>query len=76
MNAELKKTFEHIESLQHIWTAHNKSFLGITTHWINPNSMERGKAALACRRFKGRHTHDMIAIVLDNIHSSYGIYIP
>ncbi|XP_039541169.1 uncharacterized protein LOC120488610 [Pimephales promelas] len=35
--------------------------------------MEREKAALACRRFKGNHTHDAIAVELDNIHSTYGI---
>uniref|UniRef100_A0A3Q3GFB7 HAT C-terminal dimerisation domain-containing protein n=1 Tax=Labrus bergylta TaxID=56723 RepID=A0A3Q3GFB7_9LABR len=72
----LKQTFEKLEYLSttaDIWTACNKSYLGVTAHWINPQSMERGKAALACRRFNGRHTHDKIATELDNIHSSYGI---
>lgn len=44
MNAELKKTFEHVEYIStaaDIWTAHNKNYLGVTAHWINPNSMER-----------------------------------
>ena len=35
--------------------------------------MEREKAALACRLFKGHHTHDVIAVELDNMHSTYGI---
>lgn len=76
MNDELKKTFKHIEYISttaNILTAHNKIYLGITVHWINPNSIDRGKAALASRRFKGFHTHDIIAIELDNIHSYYGI---
>lgn len=76
MNIELKTSFEELEYISttaDIWTAHNKSYLGVTAHWINPNNMEREKAALACRRFKGHHTHDAIAVELDNIHSTYGI---
>lgn len=76
INIELKKSFdklEYISTTADIWTAHNKSYMGVRTHWINPNNMEREKAALACRRFKGHHTHDAIAVELDNIHSTYGI---
>uniref|UniRef100_A0A672FKG4 BED-type domain-containing protein n=1 Tax=Salarias fasciatus TaxID=181472 RepID=A0A672FKG4_SALFA len=76
MNIELKKGFEQLEYVSttaDIWSAHNKSYLGITAHWIHPDSMERRKAALACRRFNGRHTHDSIATELVDIHSSYGI---
>ncbi|XP_065126262.1 uncharacterized protein [Paramisgurnus dabryanus] len=76
MNIKLKTSFEELEYISttaDIWTAHNKSYLGVTAHWINPNNMEREKAALACRRFKGHHTHDAIAVELDNIHSTYGI---
>lgn len=35
MNAKLKKTFEHVEYISttsDIWTAHNKSYLGVTAH--------------------------------------------
>uniref|UniRef100_A0A3Q2CSW0 BED-type domain-containing protein n=1 Tax=Cyprinodon variegatus TaxID=28743 RepID=A0A3Q2CSW0_CYPVA len=64
---------EDLATTADIWTAHNKSYLGVTAHWMHPVNMQRKKAALACRRFKGRHTHESIATELDNIHSSYGI---
>ncbi|KAL7370893.1 hypothetical protein ABVT39_013670 [Epinephelus coioides] len=45
----------------------------VTAHWIDPQSLERKKAALACRRFTGRHTYDSIATELENIHSSFTV---
>lgn len=76
MNKELKKCFEELDFLSitaDIWTAHNYSYLGVTAHWLDPHSLERKKAALACRCFKSRHTYDSIATELDNIHSSFSI---
>lgn len=52
MIAELKRGFEELECVStaaDIWTAHNKSCLGVTAHWKHPSSVEQKKAALACR---------------------------
>jgi len=76
MNAELKRGFEELEYVSttaDIWTAHDKSYLGVIAQWIHPHSMEQKKAAVAGRLFKGCHTRDSIVTELDNIHSSYGI---
>nr|XP_014350595.1 PREDICTED: uncharacterized protein LOC106705523 [Latimeria chalumnae] len=56
-----------------IWTAHNKSFFGMTCHWINPTSLHWVSAALACTRIRGRHTFDMIASLIDEIHTSFSL---
>uniref|UniRef100_A0A667WTV6 HAT C-terminal dimerisation domain-containing protein n=1 Tax=Myripristis murdjan TaxID=586833 RepID=A0A667WTV6_9TELE len=76
MESELKKTFEglnYISTTADIWSAHNRSFMGITSHWINPTTLQRQKAALACKRIKGRHTYDVVASEIDHIHSLYGV---
>uniref|UniRef100_A0A6Q2YMH7 HAT C-terminal dimerisation domain-containing protein n=1 Tax=Esox lucius TaxID=8010 RepID=A0A6Q2YMH7_ESOLU len=76
MESELKTTFEgldYIATTADIWSAHNKSFLGMTAHWINTATLQRQKAALACKRIKGRHTYDIIAAEIDHIHSLYGL---
>ncbi|XP_015243119.1 PREDICTED: uncharacterized protein LOC107092915 [Cyprinodon variegatus] len=76
MESELKKTFEglkYISTTADIWSAHNRSFMGITSHWINPTTLQRQKAALACKRIKGRHTYDLIAGEIDHIHSLFGV---
>uniref|UniRef100_A0A3Q4H3B9 HAT C-terminal dimerisation domain-containing protein n=1 Tax=Neolamprologus brichardi TaxID=32507 RepID=A0A3Q4H3B9_NEOBR len=44
MESELKNTLdmvEYISTTADIWTVHNKSFLGVTAHWINAQSMKR-----------------------------------
>lgn len=49
MESELKKTFESIEYVSttaDIWTCHNKSYIGMTTHWIDLSNFHREKASL------------------------------
>lgn len=36
-----------------IWLAQNRSFFGVTCHWINKGTLERHSAALACAHLKG-----------------------
>lgn len=76
MEHELKKTFERLEyvsSTADIWTSNNKSFLGMTAHWINPVSFSHEKAAIACKRIKGRHTYDVIGSEIEQVHSAFGL---
>lgn len=34
------------------WTAHNRAFVGMTVHWIDPATLERKSAVLACKEVK------------------------
>ena len=65
--------FDFVSTTADIWTANNRSYMGVTLHWIDRSTLERNKAALACRRIRGRHTYDVIGAEIENIHSSYGL---
>ncbi|EFN60904.1 hypothetical protein EAG_04440, partial [Camponotus floridanus] len=56
-----------------IWSSHSRRFIGVTAHWIDEQSFKRMSYAIACKRFSGSHTHDRIAIILNEIHSKYEI---
>uniref|UniRef100_A0A671Q8W1 HAT C-terminal dimerisation domain-containing protein n=1 Tax=Sinocyclocheilus anshuiensis TaxID=1608454 RepID=A0A671Q8W1_9TELE len=76
MEASLKATLEEvgfISTTADIWTANNRSYMGVTLHWMDRNTLKGNKAALACKRLRGRHTFDVIAAELEQIHSSYGL---
>ncbi len=64
---------EWIATTVDCWTAHRKSFIGITAYWINPESLERYSAALACKRLNGSHTFEVLASAINDIHSEYEI---
>jgi hypothetical protein len=83
---QIEKYREIIEDLQNklsnvttvcttadIWTAHNRSFFGATVHWIEISTLVRKSAALACSRLKGRHTFDVVASKLEEIHTKFRI---
>lgn len=55
------------------WTARRRSYIGVTAHWIDNETLNRMSAALACRRLKGRHTYDVLAAKLEEIHTEYEI---
>ena len=55
------------------WSAHRRSYIGVTVHWIDPESLERKWAALACRRLRGSHTFDVLAAALEDINTEFGI---
>lgn len=45
----------------------------MTAHWIDGISFKREKAALCCKRVRGRHTYDVIACEIDGVHSAFGL---
>ena len=56
-----------------VWTSHNRSYLGVTGHWIDPVLLTRRSAALACSRLLGHLTYDVLAGALDAVHAKFGI---
>ena len=64
---------EHVSTTADVWTGHNRSYLGMTVHWIDPATLERRKAAISCCRVTGRHTYDVLASKIESVHTNYGL---
>ena len=62
----------HVATTTDCWTSSAKSYIGVTVHWFDKD-LKRQSAALACRRLRGSHSHDLLAKSLNEIHSEYGI---
>ena len=76
MKQKVKAALDAIDAVStttDVWTGHNRSYLGMTAHWINPITLMRCKAALCCTRVVGHHTYDVLAAKIEHVHSSYGL---
>ena len=62
---------DHVSTTADVWTAHHRSYLGMTAHWIDQKSLKRQKAAIACVRVIGHHTYDVLAAGIEEIHRKY-----
>jgi tRNA G10 N-methylase Trm11 len=67
------KEIKHVCTTADIWTCRQRSYLGVTCHWIDPKEMIRHSVVLGIRRFKGAHTYDRIATLLVEMHSDYDL---
>lgn len=56
------------------WSSNNRSFLGVSIHWIDEESLQIRSGAVACRRIVGRHTYDVLAEMLDHVHREFNIH--
>ena len=64
---------EFVATTPDCWTAHKRSYLGDTVHWLCYDNFERKSAALACRRLTKSHTYDLLADQLQDVYCEYGI---
>lgn len=75
MDANLKAALGEVDFVSitaDIWMVNNKSFMGVTVHWIN--STLHSLLSLACKRIRGKHAYDVIGAEIEEIHSSYGLH--
>jgi len=70
---EAMRGVDHIATTTDCWYVRRQSFIGVTAHWLDPNSLKRCSAALACKQLRGSHTFDVLANALNDIHSEFEI---
>lgn len=56
-----------------IWSCNNKSYLGMTGHFIDEHTYKRYSYVLGCRRIIGSHTYFNIAQVINEITKTFKI---
>ena len=56
-----------------IWSQQKRSFLGMTAHVVDPETLQRVCFAIACERFSGIHSFDSISEKIQNVHDKIGL---
>lgn len=56
-----------------MWSSRANSYLGMTVHYINPQTFQRHSYILAFRQFHGKQTYAELAKVIFNIFNEYGL---
>lgn len=56
-----------------IWSTKHKSFLGVTVHWIDENTLQHHSKLLCCRRFLSPHDSERVAELLSSIYEEFDI---
>ena len=70
---EKLKTVECVCTTADCWSSRRKSFIGVTIHWLEQESLQRKGGCLAICQLSGRLTYDMLAKTLQSINTEFGI---
>ncbi|XP_076038380.1 uncharacterized protein LOC143023661 [Oratosquilla oratoria] len=73
---EVKATLQDVDlvaTTADSWTSHRRAFLGCTVHWIDPITLERKAATLACRELMEKQTGRVLARNLSDIFAEFDI---
>lgn len=62
---------QYICTTADIWSTNNKSYVGMTCHFIEEITYTRHSYVLGCRRIKGRHNYLNTAEVINEITQTY-----
>ena len=64
MVKKVKEALEGVDGVSataNVWAANHQSYLRMTVHWIDKDTLKRCKAIIACVRITGCHTYNVIA---------------
>ena len=70
---KLLETVPWVATTADCWSAHHKSYLGMTAHWLDPVTRTREHAVLAFSRLRGHHTSDVLAQAMVGVHAKFNI---
>ncbi|XP_045030694.1 uncharacterized protein LOC123473663 [Daphnia magna] len=56
-----------------VWKSRGRSYMGVTCHWLDTETLLRKSACLAVRRVFGSHTYDVVAKTLSAVHKEFKI---
>ena len=65
--------YKYVATTADVWSAAGNSYLGVTCHWIDPDSRVRKSCVLACSLMEEKHTGQYIAQMLDKIQTKFKI---
>jgi len=65
--------YKYVATTADAWSAAGNSYLGVTCHWIDPDSRVRKSCVLACSLMEEKHTGQYIAQMLDKIQTQFKI---
>ena len=63
----------YVSTTADCWSAHHRAYLGMTVHWLDPATRSREHAVLTFSRLRGRHTYDVLARAMADVHARYNI---